>query len=59
MRFREIDVVGITQPLPNGAIKYVAPEEIAWAVARAFILLKVDVRDLSFLTLQKCTTWFD
>lgn len=36
--FQEIDVVGITQPITKWAYQIRRPEDIAWAVARAFYI---------------------
>ena len=38
--FQEIDVVGITQPITKWSYQIRRPEEIAWAVARAFYIAK-------------------
>lgn len=36
--FQEVDVIGITQPITKWAYQIRKPEEIAWAVARAFFV---------------------
>lgn len=36
--FQEIDVIGITQPITKWAYQIRKPEEIAWAVSRAFYI---------------------
>lgn len=36
--FQEIDVIGITQPITKWAYQIRKPEDIAWAVARAFYI---------------------
>lgn len=36
--FQEIDVIGITQPITKWAYQVRKPEEIAWAVSRAFYI---------------------
>jgi acetolactate synthase-1/2/3 large subunit len=36
--FQEVDVIGITQPITKWAYQIRKPEEIAWAVARAFYI---------------------
>lgn len=36
--FQEIDVIGITQPITKWAYQVRRPEEIAWAVSRAFYI---------------------
>jgi acetolactate synthase-1/2/3 large subunit len=36
--FQEIDVIGITQPITKWAYQIRRPEEIAWAVSRAFYI---------------------
>jgi len=38
--FQEIDVVGITQPITKWAYQIRRPEDIAWAVARAFYIAR-------------------
>ncbi|HOG36208.1 MAG TPA: biosynthetic-type acetolactate synthase large subunit [Paludibacteraceae bacterium] len=38
--FQEIDVVGITQPITKWSYQIRRPEEIAWAVARAFYIAR-------------------
>lgn len=38
--FQEIDVVGITTPITKWAFQIRKPEDIAWAVARAFYIAK-------------------
>ena len=36
--FQEVDVIGITQPITKWAYQIRKPEEIAWAVSRAFYI---------------------
>ena len=36
--FQEVDVIGITQPITKWAYQIRRPEEIAWAVSRAFYI---------------------
>lgn len=36
--FQEIDVIGITQPITKWAFQIRKPEEIAWAISRAFYI---------------------
>lgn len=38
--FQEIDVVGITQPITKWAHQVRTPDEIAWAISRAFYIAK-------------------
>ena len=51
--FQEVDVIGITQPITKWAYQIRKPEEIAWAVSRAFISLLPDGRGLLYSIWQR------
>lgn len=38
--FQEVDVIGVTQPISKWAFQIRRPEEIAWAVSRAFYIAR-------------------
>ncbi len=51
--FQECDLVGVTQPISKWAYQIRRPEDVAWAVSRAFILPRAAGRDRSCWTLPR------
>ena len=55
--FQEVDVIGITQPITKWAYQIRRPEEIAWAVSRAFYIASPVARDLWYWIWRKMHRW--
>lgn len=55
--FQEVDVIGITQPITKWAYQIRRPEEIAWAVSRAFYIASTVARDLWYWIWRKMHRW--
>lgn len=51
--FQEVDLVGVTQPISKWSYQIRRPEDVAWAVSRAFFIARSGRPDLWYSTLPR------